>query len=312
MTVVTAVLELAAVGLLVYNKAQLDSLPEQLDVLIAQPMVEEELDVVLPEDPRSFSTASGGILIGSGEVPTETSGFRPDGRSGGGIDGSSGGEDAAGKSGTVDVTGKTGVGTVEGTVGNETASGTEVTASSSNGGNGSTDTPQETTRMPVNGTTISSATPPPHTSQSLNSTKPSDIPPAAVEVVESRQAATSITVRPENDTSTQPSDPFPDSTSDTSTDLSNLSPQTSSPTTIMPETTNSSTTVSQRTSRRRRHSEEDWQESDEDWNDRTEEVIDHWNVTDCFLSPDDRDNSHCNSQLEHNLQVRPPFETPTV
>ncbi|KAF0300900.1 hypothetical protein FJT64_026724 [Amphibalanus amphitrite] len=71
-TVVTTVLELAAIGLLVYNKSQLDHLPKLMESLLAQPMTEQELvDVVILDGPGGILTAAGGILTAPGDVPTQ-------------------------------------------------------------------------------------------------------------------------------------------------------------------------------------------------------------------------------------------------
>ena len=176
--------------------------------------------------------------------------------------------------------------------------GSKMMSSEGGGTTGETreSTVQKTTNAPGNRTAPFSASP------SLTSLAPSaSRRPTTTQAakVEGRQAAAETTNRPETSSAASST-----TLSVSSRDTSSLPPSTAKP--ASPGTTISRTAVPQAPSRGRRHTEEGWEESGKEWDDHTEEVIVHWApaASDCLLRPDQRNLTHCFTQLEHNLQVR--------
>ena len=291
-TLVTAVLELAAIGLLVFNKSQLDSLPDLMDTLMAQPMTEPELDVVIVD-------GSGGILTAAGDVPTPATRPGSSEEQGGGP-----GAGAVSGGGSGEVEGKrngTEVGeTFQGGDGKGTSPGDGGTTSTTVEIKKPTEVAHNTTEIPGNNATtssmLSSTTSSPvstNVSTSSASTRSSKSP-------EGRQSAgksASRSAPPSPQTTTSHPVSFANNTSP---------PLPPTPTTTSAQSNISGTAAPTQSPRRRRHADQDREESGEDLEDHTEEVIIHWApaATDCLLRPDQSNRTHCFTQLEHHLKVR--------
>ncbi|XP_043205351.1 uncharacterized protein LOC122372330 [Amphibalanus amphitrite] len=293
-TVVTTVLELAAIGLLVYNKSQLDHLPKLMESLLAQPMTEQELvDVVILDGPGGILTAPGGILTAPGEVPTQAT--QPGREKSGGA-----GEESVPDGEAGEVGGKKNGTEVNATLqqggGNGTNPRAEGTVDSAGEADGSTEVGKKSTKAPAINATSSSA----KSSASSRVDSSSSKPPAPTEAVkpEGRQAIEKTTTHPETASTSPPTNH--------SVLLQNTTSYTPSPpTSPISEKVNMTTLSSlNETSRQRRHTDADWEESGEDWDDRTDEVIFHWApaATDCLLHPEEKNQTHCFTELENKLR----------